>query len=167
MFLTDSPVWRPWSQRPPGREYSGTGQTCACPTGASAGHPPKRTVYRSSRTRTGSTWSCSVLSGVEAMPPGTQSPPCCTAGRTGASAAFRGGTLGGPGNPQSSKIAGHTDCRGSPHYSPWMGWSLLPVCGVSGRRSLRQKRRGSDLRPLPAACCWPGGCSYGSLLCAW
>lgn len=153
MRLCHLPVWRPWSQRPPGRECSGTGQMCACRAGVSAGHLRRRTAYRSSHTHTGSTWLCSAPSGVEATPPGIQSPPCCTGGRTGAAAASQGGTLGGPGSPQSWRTAGHTGCTGSPRCSPWRGWSPLPVCGVLGRRSLCQRRQGLGLQPLPAVCC--------------
>lgn len=87
-----SPVWRLWSQTPPDRVCSGKGQMCACPASASAGHLLRRTAYRSSHTHTASTWWYSALSGVEAMPPAIQSPPCCTAGRTAASAASPGVT---------------------------------------------------------------------------
>lgn len=148
-----SPVWRPWSQRPPGRECSGTGQMCACPAGVSAGHLLRRTVYRSSHTHTGLTWWYSELWGAEATPPGIQSPPCCTVGRTGASAASPGVTLGGPENPQSWQIAGHTGCTGSPRCCPWRGWSPPPVCGVWGRRSLHRRRLGSVQQPLLDVCC--------------
>lgn len=151
--MFNSPVWRPWSQRPPGRECNGTGQMCACPTGVSADHPQRRTAYRSSRTHTGWTWLCNALSSVVAMPPGIQSPPCCTGGKTGVSAASLGVTLGEPGNPQSWQIAGHTGCMGSPHCSPWRGWSHPPVYDVSGRISPHQRRQGLGQQPWRAVCC--------------